>query len=316
MIEVKAVTKRYGPVTAVDDLSFQVLPGRVTGFLGTNGAGKSTTMRLILGLDAPTSGSTTVNGTPFGHHRFPAHEVGALLDALAVHPGRRARAHLTSLAQGNRIGSARVDEVLDLVGLTSVASRRIGPFSLGMKQRLGIAAAMLGDPEILLFDEPVTGLDPEGIVWIRGLFHQLAAEGRTILVSSHLMTEMALTAQRLIVIGRGRLIADDTIDNLLAGGTSSVKLRAPRQDELAALLMSIGGHVSTDDGALRVTGLDAAAIGDLAALHGIALHELAPQHETLEDVFFELTGDQIEYHGATADPPAHAAVETLRQASR
>jgi ABC-2 type transport system ATP-binding protein len=300
MIEVDGLTKRYEETTAVDGLSFEVKPGRVTGFLGPNGAGKSTTMRLILGLDAPTKGRATVNGTPFGGHHFPAHEVGALLDALALHPGRSARAHLWSLAQSNRIPRSRVDEVLDLVGLTDVARRRVGPFSLGMKQRLGIAAAMLGDPQVLLFDEPVTGLDPEGIVWIRGLFHRLAAEGRTVFVSSHLMSEMALTAQHLIVIGRGKLIADDTMTNILAGADSTVRVRAPRAQDFVALLTNAGATIRTDDGALTVTGLDAAAIGDLAAGHGIALHELAPQHASLEEVFFELTGDQVEYRGASS----------------
>jgi len=298
MIEVDNLTKRYDDTTAVDSLSFQVQPGRVTGFLGPNGAGKSTTMRLILGLDAPTKGRTTVNDAPFGQHRFPAHEVGALLDALALHPGRSARAHLWSLAQSNRIPRSRVDEVLDLVGLSDAARRRVGPFSLGMKQRLGIAAAMLGDPQVLLFDEPVTGLDPEGIVWIRGLFHRLAAEGRTVFVSSHLMSEMALTAQHLIVIGRGKLIADDSTANILAAGNSTVRVRSPRAQELAVLLTRADASVRPDDGALSVTGLDAATIGDLAAANGIALHELTAQHASLEEVFFELTSDQVEYRGA------------------
>jgi len=301
MIEVRRLTKRYGETIAVDDLSFQVLPGRVTGFLGPNGAGKSTTMRVILGLDAPNAGTATVKGTPYGRHRFPAREVGALLDAMALHPGRSARAHLWSLAQSNRISRSRVDEVLDLVGLTDVARRRVGPFSLGMKQRLGIAAALLGDPEVLLFDEPVTGLDPEGIVWIRGLFHRLAADGRTVFVSSHLMSEMALTAQHLIVIGRGKLIADDTSDNIVAGGSTTVLVRSPRADELSALLARAGGSIGSDNGALSVTNLDAAAIGDLAAQHGIALHELTPQHASLEEVFFELTGDQVQYRAASPE---------------
>jgi ABC-2 type transport system ATP-binding protein len=301
MIEVHALTKRYGPTTAVDGLSFQVLPGRVTGFLGPNGAGKSTTMRLVLGLDHPNAGTATVNGTPYGNHRFPANEVGALLDALALHPGRTARAHLRSLAQSNRIARSRVDEVLALVGLDDVAHRRVGPFSLGMKQRLGIAAALLGDPGVLLFDEPVTGLDPEGIVWIRSLFHRLAAEGRTVFVSSHLMSEMALTAQHLVVIGKGTLIADDSTTNIIAGGNSTVRVRSPRATDLAALVTHAGGTIQSDDGALSVSGLDAASIGDLAADHGIALHELTPQQASLEEVFFELTGDSVEYH-ALAEP--------------
>src|ERR1700704_3451074 len=221
MIEVRDLRKSYGPTVAVGGLSFDVRPGRVTGFLGPNGAGKSTTMRLILGLDAPTGGEVKVNGRPYARHRFPMHEVGTLLDAQALHPGRRASSHLTCLADSNRIPRRRVDEVLDFVGLADVASRRGGPFSLGMKQRLGIAGALLADPPILLFDEPVTGLDPEGILWIRNLFHRLAAEGRTVLVSSHLMSEMALTAQHLVVIGRGKLIADDSMDHIIAGAGSS-----------------------------------------------------------------------------------------------
>ncbi|HXY92039.1 MAG TPA: ATP-binding cassette domain-containing protein [Acidimicrobiia bacterium] len=317
MIEVRRLTKRYGETIAVDDLSFQVLPGRVTGFLGPNGAGKSTTMRVILGLDAPNAGTATVKGTPYGRHRFPAREVGALLDAMALHPGRSARAHLWSLAQSNRISRSRVDEVLDLVGLTDVARRRVGPFSLGMKQRLGIAAALLGDPEVLLFDEPVTGLDPEGIVWIRGLFHRLAADGRTVFVSSHLMSEMALTAQHLIVIGRGKLIADDTSDNIVAGGSTTVLVRSPRADELSALLARAGGSIGSDNGALSVTNLDAAAIGDLAAQHGIALHELTPQHASLEEVFFELTGDQVQYRAASPEGgPTNSPSPTAHEVPR
>ena len=243
MIEARRLNKRYGPTVAVDDLTFQVKPGVVTGFLGPNGAGKSTTMRLILGLDAPTGGSVTVNGRAYAKTRFPSREVGALLDALAVHPGRRAYDHLLCLAQSNRIPRQRVDEVLDLVGLQQVVDRRIGPFSLGMKQRLGIAVALLGDPGVLLFDEPVTGLDPEGIVWIRNFFRSLAAEGRTVFVSSHLMSEMALTAQHLVVIGHGRLIADAAIGDILAHGSSWVRVRSPRSDDLTALLIGRGADV-------------------------------------------------------------------------
>jgi ABC-2 type transport system ATP-binding protein len=298
MIQAQALTKRYGPTIAVDGLSFEVVPGQVTGFLGPNGAGKSTTMRLILGLDAPSAGAVTVNGEPYGEHRFPAHEIGALLDAQAVPPSRSAFHHLWSLAQSNRISRRRVEDVLDLVGLTEAAGRRIGPFSLGMKQRLGIAGALLGDPPILLFDEPVTGLDPEGILWIRNLFHRLAAEGRTVFVSSHLMSEMALTAQHLIVIGRGKLIVDDTINAIIAGAGSSVRVRSPQAADLTRLLTGEGAEVRADDGALSVAGLDAARIGDLAASHQITLHELAPQHASLEDAFFELTEDSVEYHGA------------------
>jgi ABC-2 type transport system ATP-binding protein len=298
MIEVRGLTKHYGTTVAVDGLSFQVPAGRVTGFLGPNGAGKTTTMRLILGLDAPTSGRVTVNGEPYRRRRFPIHDVGALLDAQALHPGRSAASHLWSLAQSNRIGRQRVDEVLGMVGLSDVASRRAGPFSLGMKQRLGIAGALLGDPQILLFDEPVSGLDPEGIVWIRDLFHRLAREGRTVFVSSHVMSEMALTAQHLIVIGRGKLIADDSIEHITAGAGSSVLVRSPRHDELMALLTSDGATVRSEGGALTVIGVEAAHIGDLAARHGIALHELSPQRASLEEAFFELTDESVEYHGA------------------
>jgi ABC-2 type transport system ATP-binding protein len=298
VIRARGLSKRYGTTLAVDGLSFDVLPGRVTGFLGPNGAGKSTTMRLIIGLDAPTAGDVTVNGRAYTRHRFPAHEVGALLDALALHPGRRAVDHLWSLAQSNNIGRRRVDEVLDLVGLSDVADRRIGPFSLGMKQRLGIAGVMLGDPQILLFDEPVTGLDPEGILWIRNFFHGLAAEGRTVLVSSHLMSEMALTAQHLIVIGRGKLIADESIDRIIAGAGSSVRVRSPQQEELSRELEHRGAIIGAADGALSVTGIDAAGIGDLAAAHRITLHELSPQRASLEQAFFELTEGSTEYQGA------------------
>jgi ABC-2 type transport system ATP-binding protein len=277
-----------------------VIPGRVTGFLGPNGAGKSTTMRLILGLDSPTSGDVAVNGRQYTQHRFPMHEVGALLDAQSLHPGRRAVDHLRSLAQSNGLRQGRAEEVLDFVGLADVAGRRVGPFSLGMKQRLGIAGAMLGDPPILLFDEPVTGLDPEGILWIRNLFHRLATEGRTVLVSSHLMSEMALTAQHLIVIGRGKLIADDSIDHIIAGAGSSVRVRSPQRDDVARILEHEGANIRTVDGALTVTGLDATTIGDLAAQHQITLHELSPQQASLEEAFFELTDDSVEYHGAEA----------------
>lgn len=298
MIEAAALTKRYGPTLAVDHLSFVVRPGVVTGFLGPNGAGKSTTMRLILGLDAPSSGTVTVNGRRYGEHRFPLYEVGALLDAMALHPGRTGYAHLLAVARSNGMGKKRVGEVLDQVGLTAVAGRRAGTYSLGMKQRLGIAGALLGDPAILLFDEPVTGLDPEGILWIRTLFHTLAAEGRTVFVSSHLMSEMAQTAQHVIVIGRGRMVADASLQDILARGTSSVRVRSPRQADLADLIGRAGGTVHSDDGALSVTGVDAPAIGELAARHGIALHELAPQQASLEEAFFELTDDSVEYHGA------------------
>jgi ABC-2 type transport system ATP-binding protein len=311
MIEARDLLKRYGTTVAVDGLSFDVAPGRVTGFLGPNGAGKSTTMRLILGLDAPTAGAVTVNGASYRRHRFPIHEVGALLDAHALHPSRSAFSHLWALAQSNRIPRARVDEVLELVGLTEVAGRRAGPFSLGMKQRLGIASALLGDPQVLLFDEPVTGLDPEGIVWIRDLFHRLAGEGRTVFVSSHLMSEMALTAQHLIVIGRGKLIADDRIERITAGAGSSVRVRTPQPDELFAVLASDGATVHRDNGTLSVCGVEAARVGELAAAHQITLHELTPERASLEEAFFELTEASVEYRGGET-PRAIASTEAQR----
>jgi ABC-2 type transport system ATP-binding protein len=309
MIEANGLTKHYGPTVAVDGLTFAVQPGQVTGFLGPNGAGKSTTMRLILGLDAPTSGGVTVNGRPYRDKRFPLHDVGALLDALAVHGGRNAFDHLLCLAQSNGIGRQRVKEVLELVGLSSVANRPIGPFSLGMKQRLGIAAAVLGDPEVLLFDEPVTGLDPEGIVWIRTFFRSLAAEGRTVFVSSHLMSEMAMTAQHLLVIGKGRLLADAPIEDILSRGATSVKLRSPRSAELERLLLGRGATVRTVDNHLEVTGMAAAAIGDLAAEHGIPLHELTPLQASLEEAFFELTESAVDYHAGDGMSGSNGSVQ-------
>jgi ABC-2 type transport system ATP-binding protein len=299
MIEVDRLSKRFGPVTAVDDLSFTVRPGRVTGFLGPNGAGKTTTMRVILGLDAPTSGRALVTGQRYDGLIRPLREVGSLLDATALHAGRTAWAHLLSIARANGIGQRRVTDVLRLTGLEGVARRRVGAFSLGMKQRLGIAAAMLGDPPVLMFDEPVNGLDPEGIHWIRGFFKELAADGRTILVSSHLMSEMAQTADHLVIIGRGRLLADLPTAEL-TGTRQDVLLRSPRAAELAGLIKANGGTVTPqDDGALVVTGLDAAAIGDLAAGHGIAVHALVPRQASLEDAYLELTGELTEYRGGT-----------------
>ena len=299
MIEVDRLSKRFGPVTAVDDLSFTVRPGRVTGFLGPNGAGKTTTMRVILGLDAPTSGRALVAGQRYDGLIRPLCEVGSLLDATALHPGRTAWAHVLSIAQANGIGRPRVTEVLRLTGLEGVARRRVGGFSLGMKQRLGIAVAMLGDPPVLMFDEPVNGLDAEGIHWIRGFFRELAADGRTILVSSHLMSEMAQTAGHLVVIGRGRLLADVPTAELTSA-RRDVLLRSPRAAELAGLIKAEGGAVTPqDDGALVVTGLDAAAIGDLAAGHGIAVHALVPRQASLEDAYLELTGGLTEYRGGT-----------------
>jgi ABC-2 type transport system ATP-binding protein len=298
VIEARGLAKRYGATLAVDGLSFDVHPGRVTGFLGPNGAGKTTTMRLVLGLDRPNGGSVTVAGKSYADYRFPLYEVGALLDAKSVHGGRRAREHLLCLAQSNRIPRRRVDEVLDLVGLSDVARRRVGTFSLGMSQRLGIAAALLGDPEILMFDEPVNGLDPEGIVWIRNLFRSLADDGRTVFVSSHLMSEMALTADHLIVIGRGKLIADEPIADLLSRGVGRVRVSSPDLARLTTLLEAQGGRVhDAADGAAVVEELAAPAIGEIAARNGIVLHELTPEQASLEETFFELTNDSVEFHG-------------------
>jgi len=297
MIEVDRLSKRFGPVKAVDDLSFAVRPGRVTGFLGPNGAGKTTTMRVILGLDAPTAGRALVGGRRYDGLIRPLREVGSLLDATALHAGRTARAHLQSIAQSNGISGRRVTEVLQLTGLEGVARRRTGGFSLGMKQRLGIAAAMLGDPPVLMFDEPVNGLDPEGIHWIRGFFRELAADGRTVLVSSHLMSEMAQTADHLVIIGRGRLLADlPTAELIESSARRDVLLRSPRAAALAALITAAGGTVTPqDDGALVVVGLDAAAIGDLAAGHGIAVHALVPRQASLEDAYLDLTGESTDF---------------------
>jgi ABC-2 type transport system ATP-binding protein len=307
VIELDRLSKRFGPVTAVDDLSFTVRPGHVTGFLGPNGAGKTTTMKIILGLDAPTSGTALVDGRRYDGLIRPLRQVGTLLDATALHGGRTARLHLASIAQSNGIGRHRVTEVLRLTGIEAVADRRVKGYSLGMKQRLGLAAAMLGDPPILMFDEPVNGLDTEGIGWIRQFFKTLAAQGRTVLVSSHLMSEMALTADHLIVIGRGKLLADMPTAELIASNARhDVLLRSPRAAELAELIAALGAGVTPQpDGALVVTGLDAAAIGDLAAAHGIAVHALVPRQASLEDAYLDLTGESVDYHGAM--PPAEQA---------
>jgi ABC-2 type transport system ATP-binding protein len=298
MIEIRNLTKRFGDTVAVDDVSFDVVPGRVTGFLGPNGSGKSTTMRMIMGLDWPTSGTVTVNGRPYGEHRRPLFEVGALLDANAVHGGRTAYNHLLSLAQSNAIPRDRVHEVIESVGLASVARKRAGGFSLGMSQRLGIAGAMLGDPGVMLFDEPVNGLDPEGIRWIRNLLRSFAAEGRTILVSSHLMSEIALTADHLIVIGRGQLIADASVGEFIEQSTQNfVRVRSRQIEELARAVIAGGGTTwPEDDGALAISGLPIEAVGDLARDAGIALHELSPQLASLEEAFMELTRDSVEFH--------------------
>jgi ABC-2 type transport system ATP-binding protein len=297
MIEAKNLTKRYGDKTAVNDLSFTVEPGRVTGFLGPNGAGKSTTMRLLLGLDKPDAGEATVNGVPYRDLSRPLRVVGALLEARAIHTGRSAYDHLLCLAQTQGLGRRRVVEVIEQVGLTSVARKRAGGFSLGMGQRLGIAAALLGDPAALVLDEPVNGLDPEGILWIRNLMKSLAAEGRAVLVSSHLMNEMAVTADHLIVIGRGRLVADCSTEEFIERSTEqSVLVRTPDGRQLAELLRGKGATVTTtDEGDLDVTGLEAARIAELAAADGLVLHELSTRRGSLEDAFMELTKDAVEY---------------------
>jgi ABC-2 type transport system ATP-binding protein len=303
MIEVHELTKRYGVKTAVDGLTFTVKPGIVTGFLGPNGAGKSTTMRMILGLDRPTSGTATVNGRPYAEHTDPLKQVGALLDAKAVHTGRSAYHHLLAMAATTGIPKSRVDEVIDIVGLHEVARKRAGGFSLGMGQRLGIASALLGDPEVLILDEPTNGLDPEGVLWIRNLMRDLSAQGRTVFVSSHLMSEMALTAEHLIVVGRGRLIADKSVGEFIEQAShDSVLVRSPRAVELHDLVAGPGVSVlSVERGAFEVTGMSAADIGERAAAAGIALHELSVLKPSLEEAFMELTKDAVEYQ-STARP--------------
>jgi ABC-2 type transport system ATP-binding protein len=307
MIEAVGLSKHYGKTVAVDDLSFTIQSGRVTGFLGPNGAGKSTTMRMILGLDTPSAGSVRIDGKRYRELHQPLRTVGALLDAKWVHPNRSARAHLRWLAKSNKLPAKRVDEVLETVGLTNVANRRAGGFSLGMSQRLGIAAALLGDPQVLLFDEPVNGLDPEGILWIRRFMHRLAEEGRTVFVSSHLLSEMALTAQELVVIGRGRLIAQCSTEEFVAQATeNTVVVRSPQLAVLRAALGQDGTTVRDEGDKLVVTGMDSAAIGELAAAKGVVLHELSPQRGSLEEAFIQLTGDSVEYHAAVGADPAAA----------
>jgi len=297
MIEVRGLSKRYGETVAVDGLSFDVVPGVVTGFLGPNGAGKSTTMRMILGLDRPSAGSVTIDGRSYRDLRAPMREVGALLDPKAAHPGRTARAHLRWLARAGGVSRGRVREVLGLVGLADVVDKRVGGFSLGMYQRLGIAAALLGDPGTLLFDEPANGLDPEGILWMRDLMKGLAAEGRTVFVSSHLMGEMQQTADRVVVIGRGRFIVDVDVAELTRRGSGNrVKVASPQPAALAKLLTREGATVQDDaDGGLLVGGVDAPRIGDVAAANGVRLHELTPQRASLEAAFMELTHDSVAY---------------------
>ena len=301
MIEARNITKRYGEKVAVDDLSFTVKPGIVTGFLGPNGAGKSTAMRLIIGLDAPTRGSVTVNGKAYRDHAAPLHEVGTMLEARAIHTGRSAYNHLLALAQTHGIPGSRVDEVIDLVGLQEVARKRVGSFSLGMGQRLGIASALLGDPETLILDEPVNGLDPEGIRWIRNLLRGLADEGRTIFVSSHLMSEMSLMADQLIVVGRGKLIADTSVEEFIRQASSdTVRVRTPHPEQLSAVLAAEGVTITSgkEPAVLEVQGLRPDQIGDAAAEHGIALHELTPEQASLEEAFMRLTHDAVEYHAS------------------
>jgi ABC-2 type transport system ATP-binding protein len=304
VIEVDHVTKCYGEKTAVDDLTFTVQPGVVTGFLGPNGAGKSTTMRVILGLDAPTRGRALVNGRHYREFPAPLHEVGALLEARAVHTGRSAYHHLLAMGQTHGVGRARVREVLDLVGLSEVARKRAGGFSLGMGQRLGMAAALLGDPQTLILDEPANGLDPEGILWIRNLLKGLAAEGRTIFVSSHLMAEMAQTAERLVIIGRGRLIADTTVAEVLAQAShdAAVNVRTPQAARLQQALRGDGVLIrSVEPDHLEIEGLSSAEVGETAARNGIVLHELVPQKASLEEAFMRLTGGEIEFHASVLE---------------
>jgi len=303
MIEVRGLTKRYGDKVAVDGLSFGIEPGKVTGFLGPNGAGKTTTMRLILGLDYPDAGTVTIGGMRYRDMAFPMREVGALLDAKSVHGGRSAYNHLLCLAQTNNVPKRRVGEVLELVGLSAVAKKRSKGFSLGMSQRLGIAGTMLGDPKVVMFDEPVNGLDPEGILWIRNLMKTLASEGRTVFVSSHLMSEMENTADHLIVVGRGKLIADCTMAEFIARSSgTAVKVRTPSPDSLVLAIAAKGGQASADaDGTLVVRGLATDQVGDIAFEQGIRLHELTAVRASLEEAFMELTGDSVEYR---ADVPA------------
>ena len=303
MIEVTNLTKRYGDKLAVDDLTFTVKPGIVTGFLGPNGAGKSTTMRLILGLDAPNKGHALLNGKPYRYHRSPLHEAGALLEARSVHTGRSAYNHLLALAQTHGIGRGRVNELIDMVGMRDVARKRAGGFSLGMGQRLGIASALLGDPRTVMFDEPVNGLDTDGIQWVRELLKQLASQGRTVFVSSHHMSEMSITAEHLIVIGRGKLIADTGVDEFVQRASkTAVRVRSPRVQQLVELIS--GPDVTVDPvepSVVEIRGLSSEQVGTLAAEHGIVLYELVPQMASLEEAFMELTRDSVEFH---TDAPA------------
>jgi ABC-2 type transport system ATP-binding protein len=311
MIQAHSLTKHYGDKKAVDDISFTVAPGKVTGFLGPNGAGKSTTMRMIVGLDRPTSGTVTVNGRRYAQHRSPLTEVGVLLEAKAVHTGRSAVNHLRAVAATHGFGRRRVEQVIDMTGLHSVAGKRVGGFSLGMGQRLGLAVALLGDPHTVILDEPVNGLDPEGVLWVRNLLRQLASEGRTVFLSSHLMSEMALTADHILVIGRGRIIADAPVADIIArSGGSCVRVRTTDPGRLGDLLRGPDVTVTAaQDGALEVRGTTAQVIGEAAAAAGLVLHELAPHRGSLEDSYMSLTADAVEYH-ATGGPSAGPTTET------
>src|SRR3954471_9211973 len=310
MIDAQHLSKRYGERLAVDDLTFTVQPGVVTGFLGPNGAGKSTTMRMILGLDAPTSGHVTVNGKAYRDMPAPLHEIGALLEARAIHTGRSAYNHLLAMAQTHGIERRRVDEVIDMVGLQSVARKRAGGFSLGMGQRLGIASALLGNPDAVILDEPANGLDPEGILWIRNLLKRLAADGATVFLSSHLMSEIALTAEHVIVVGRGRLIADTSVAEIVAQASqnAAVRVRTPDATRLRAGLVVEGATVTgTERDVLEVKGLESERIGEIAATQRVILHELTPQKASLEDAYMALTGDSVEYRATTTEP--HTTLE-------
>jgi ABC-2 type transport system ATP-binding protein len=318
VIDVRGVSKRYGEKLAVDDLTFSVSPGIVTGFLGPNGAGKSTTMRLILGLDAPTSGTVSVNGRAYRELSAPLHEVGAMLEAHAIHTGRSAYNHLLALAQTHGLPRSRVEEVIELVGLHEVARKRVGSFSLGMGQRLGVAAALLGDPATVILDEPANGLDPEGIHWIRNLLKRLAAEGRTVFLSSHLMSEMSQTADHLIVIGRGRLIADTSVAEFVRRASSdlNVRVRSPRAGELRDALAARDAHAQDiGEGLLEVSGLTGEQIGEIALQARIVISELTPLKASLEEAFMSLTGDSVEYHASTSEENGMGATETVGAAA-
>jgi ABC-2 type transport system ATP-binding protein len=317
MITAENLTKTYGAKTAVDDINFTVQPGKVTGFLGPNGAGKSTTMRMIMGLDMPTRGSVTVNGRKYAQHRSPLTEVGALLEAKAVHTGRSAVNHLRAVAATHGFGRRRVEQVIEMTGLQTVAGKRVGGFSLGMGQRLGIAAALLGDPQTLILDEPVNGLDPEGVLWVRTLMRELAEQGRTIFLSSHLMSEMALTADHILVIGRGRIIADASVADIIARSSgTAVLVRSPQADQLVELLRGPDVTCTTvEPGAVEIAGTTARVIGEAAAGAGLVLHELAPRRGTLEDSYMSLTADAVEYHSAPAAPTT-ASVSPWKEKAR